>query len=455
MYWCMSNGIEPENPSYLMKHYNSIKQQLYKNLLIYFKKTKMVLNCENQNYSINHVLKYNNYDVIYKPYISYKNFYSNELILVKNENEKYDVIVPTTNSKNNVEYYKLLASFYKFSINLDVIDNIYFLPSQSNYLNKKKWYSYNYIEKAVFDNKINLIYSSITNSKDLTIGETIFPNMKNKEDFPYHTYKKQIASITDEITQYYYCNYNHRNHYMKYNKGKQYSSKNFGVKNLKTNVSKMRDRILSNRNLKFETKLNNFKLNNFKLDKNTNYLFIDFEAIPNLDVNVDNLENIRSINGIYNIGVFIKTYNSENFISLYSECLDDKKIVSEFMEILNTYNSNNNCYIFHWSSAELSFLKQYESKYNLSLNLQNYNFIDLYNVFIEKKIVIKGAKSFKLKDIANAIGIIDENTEVDDGIETIGLFLNDFINNTIESKEKIQKYNENDCKYLFELLKIV
>jgi hypothetical protein len=279
--------------------------------------------------------------------------------------------------------------------------------------------------------------------------------MKNNEDFPYHNYKKQIASISDEITQYYYCNHNHRTHYLKYNKGKSYSSKNFGVKNTKTHISKMRDLILSNRNLKC-----NIKSKILNLEKDINYLFIDFEVIPSVPLKVETLDNIDFINGIYNIGIYIKTYDSEKFISLYSECLNDKKIVSDFINILNEY-SKNNCYIYHWSSAEILFLKQYETKYNTNLNLHKYNFIDLYNIFIKNKIIIQGMKSFKLKEIANAIGIITKDNknnndkDVDDGMETIGLFLKDFINKNAVSKEKIQKYNENDCKYLFELLKIV
>lgn len=456
IYWCILNDIQTDSENYLMKHFKTIKQELYKQLLDYHK-NKNVLNCENNNYSIEHILKYNNYDVIYKPMTIYKNFENNDAIFIKNEYDKYDIIIPTTKSTNDTKYYTLLASFYKFSIKTSytLIDTIYFLPLQENYLNKSKWFSYkiNENEKNEFDFKIDSIYSIIINSKNLIIGETIFPNMKNKEDYPYHNYKNQIALICDEITQYYYCNHVHRNYYIKYNKNKEYSSKNFGIKNVNTNTAKLRDTILKNRHLKN----NEIKKNNFKLNKDIVYLFIDFEVLPKIPLDVSNLNEMTFINGIYNIGIYIKTYESENFISLYSDSLDDQKIVNEFINILDSYyNKNLKCNIYHWTSAEITFLKQYQNKYNVDLNLDKYNFIDLYKIFIEKKINVNGIKSFKLKNIIDCIGL-NKNKEEDikDGIETISLYLYDYINNTNLSKKDIQKYNEYDCKYLYDILQFI
>lgn len=444
IYWCYKNNIQKDKSCYFREYFSNVKNEIYKNILLKYS-TLNVINMDNQKLSIKHLLKYNNYDIIYRPTITYKTYFeSNDSIFIKVPNTNmYNIIIPLCKKKSNLnkKLLKYIASFYYTSlIDLNCINEIYFIPMSINYLDQSNWILTEYENITTYlDNLYNYITNDIIN---LVPGIDIFPNMKNVDDYPFHEYKSNLAKDCDEITQYYYCNTIHRDYYHKFNKNKNYSCKSFNIKNTKTSRYKLIHNILQQKDMTI------FYKNNNKLKFNG--IYIDFEIIPNIPTDVSNLNNIEFIGGIYNIGILIVKDNSDKFISLYSHDLNEKQLIDEYINILDKYKDLP---IYHWTNAELIFLFQYEKKYNI--HLHKYNYIDLHknfmNLYCENPKILPGIKNLKLKNIIKSMNLdnnLYDSSMVDNGFDTINLFLKDYINKQTYNKEKIQLYNKHDCYYL-------
>ena len=66
---------------------------------------------------------------------------------------------------------------------------------------------------------------------------------------------------------------------------------------------------------------------------------------------------------------------------------------------LKEYNKKESVFV-HWSQAEKIVYEKVQLRH---LNLENKKLIDLYQVFINEPIVVKGALNYSLKSIANAL----------------------------------------------------
>jgi len=169
----------------------------------------------------------------------------------------------------------------------------------------------------------------------------------------------------------------------------------------------------------------------------------------------------------------------------------------EIYKALHETDENNNnikSRLFHWTDAELRFMRRaidrirsgiYTEAHmrNPSLNfdgetvqdVQNYLdtlintfekntvWIDMYKVFENEPIVVKGSYRFKLKHIGNAFhnnGLIEtkwEDGKMSDGframLEAIKLYRNNQTQaNTNNMYREIIDYNEIDCKVIWEIV---
>lgn len=299
----------------------------------------------------------------------------------------------------------------------------------------------------------------------------LYPNMKNKNDSFWRPIKNQLANKINEITQIWNVGVKHRNiaHSKKiYNwKNKKCNSKILGFSEEST-VGPIVDAIMDiNRNTRNKIYPNtiNYNNNNWKTcDPDTLEFYIDYETITT------EYHSYIFMIGVGYINNKSDTINKWTFKNFYLSELSDnafKLMIDNFWlyinNILKEKNKKNSRFI-HWTKAE-------PSQYNKCIDkfmLPNKNFIDLFDVFKNEPIVIKGAFGFSLKDISKAMyknKMIEtcwsnlDNTEnkCENGLDALYLAIKLYNENTAIDKDNnilltIQNYNEVDCKVLYEII---
>ena len=233
-------------------------------------------------------------------------------------------------------------------------------------------------------------------------------------------------------------------------------------------MSKIIQQNTSKSNKFYPRKYNKNQLpDNLKIKKYKHELFIDFETVNSLDVQINNelLETDSSL--IYMIGIIVKTHKGKcKYINLTVNRLtynEEKIILLELDEILHKYR---NSIVYHWSNAEVHLLENACKRHNLDIKMNNYDLLKLYK---EIPITIKGCFSFGLKDVSKALyrnRFIKTQYE-DSTLNGLDAMLVAFIAEKECSKNKIEnisdmnkmkdiiKYNFVDCKLLLDLLNFV
>ena len=220
----------------------------------------------------------------------------------------------------------------------------------------------------------------------------------------------------------------------------------------------------------------NIKINkpiNIK-NKNTINFYVDFETINNhicnydeyLNYNNQNLEPVKSTEMIYLIGVGYSKNDKWIFKSFLVNKLtynQEIKIIKQWMAYMNKHMIQNKCTkmnIIHWTYAERRMLNTSCIRHKLNyMNMLDKSWIDLCKLF-KDNIYIKDAFNYSLKSIAPAMykhGFIKTKWEDDElnGLSTMIAieYYNKLCNNLNKHKDvkKIIKYNEIDCKVMWEL----
>ena len=321
--------------------------------------------------------------------------------------------------------------------------------------NSKDFIYYNKIDKAI---EWNLKLREEGKEWKLlppTIPE-LYPNMKNNKDGKYRKIKNIQANKINEITLVWNVQVNHRNNAFKngvYSTlDKKCTSKILGLNGI--NANKI-DAILDiNRGDKIVSpkKIKNNYFGWRKVDNKYLEVYLDYETINDLE----------GENFIFMIGI---GYVKNNEWKYKCFLLENKKKQIEFYssfwlyvdELIKEFNKQDVLFV-HWYSAE-------PIMYNKAVklfNLKEKTFLDLYKIFVEEPVVIKGAKSFKLKEIAKAMynnNLIktswDESNKCDNGLNAMIL-----ANEIYEKNDNVQltdmldivNYNEVDCKVLYEII---
>ncbi len=502
-YYCDKTGVKEIDPKnefieYIKKTKEMLKETTKKYLSLNYKQS--FIDCESSSFNLKSLIKSHSFDIIWNPKVYYFNFHTSTFFLKKDTDNKYTVCVLTSKKTEDKKFYQFLSKFYYYAlkqeVNKKLNEFVYFLPVSSDYLDTDNWFKY-YITSKEVHTELSDIYNFINYKVEkCKVGVDIFPNMKNTYDYPYHSYKQKVANEIDEITQYYYCSVKERDTHLS-KSARDYSTASFGIKN-KSDKSKKIEGILKYRNKTNEQ--NPFKIYGNKkslkeklneLYNYTNLCFIDFEVVNGLlDISkgLDSFPKLSFHNCIFNIGLLV--YNLETnknvFHSFFLENINNSehKLLKDFFSCID---SLENPVLIHWSNAELNFLNSFNKKGN-TLLFSSYNYFDLHSIFNKYNVIVKGMKSFKLKELYTSIhkhtsfvkkltedldfekhiklykgGDDDEisimngtattlsGSKVRDGLETIGLYLNQTC-----SKEQIMDiitYNFYDCYYLYNILK--
>lgn len=170
-------------------------------------------------------------------------------------------------------------------------------------------------------------------------------------------------------------------------------------------------------------------------------LFVDFETVPSI---VSGLE--RSI--IFMIGVG-KVINKKWCYTTF--CVENLSLQEE-LHILRNFKSyvykHSSPILYYWH-AEENILRQ--SHFNLDVE-----YFDLCKLFQKEPIVIRGCLNFGLKNIAKCLKKLEliqtslEDEKCQNGMSAMLMALN-----LDKNRDSIQKYNEFDCKVLYEILLFV
>lgn len=298
----------------------------------------------------------------------------------------------------------------------------------------------------------------------------LYPNMKNDKDDGYRNIKIELADKINEITNLWWCSYKKRQ--IAHSKNifnwmdRKFNAEIIDIKEIK--IAKTINNILKiNREDKNNNLIRIFN-NNLNLKNNNDIMefYIDFETINSnmgqLEINDDN-------NIIFMISIGWEINNSWEYktfmINKYNDD-DELNMINNMWEFINNkiLELNKRDYKFiHWSNAEIIFYKNFLSKHPYN-NFKEFKSFDLYKLFLDNNIVVKGALNFSLKTIANAMyknklinTCWDKNSICNNGLQAMFLAYNLYKNNQyIDENNNIMKdiikYNIIDCKVMWEIL---
>jgi hypothetical protein len=211
--------------------------------------------------------------------------------------------------------------------------------------------------------------------------------------------------------------------------------------------------------------LNKFNGNLYKNNK-INF-FVDFETFGKKKMQ-------GGIEMLYLIGLYSVVNNNEN-IKRFHYFMAEKKTIEEEKNICEQwincmlkyktyYKVNKKIKIYHWGHMERSYFNKVlnrQSELDRELFFNNFEFIDLCNVLTINKFIFKDFISgYSIKNISKIlykygkIPISYNQSECKNGFDSFELGIK-YYNGNIESRYKVIKYNEIDCKTIYYILKYI
>lgn len=281
----------------------------------------------------------------------------------------------------------------------------------------------------------------------------LFPNMVNKVDFPWKEAKKQIAISIKEISLLYLCGPSHRNKAIEKNiyMWNKCNPDILGIKN--ENQKKIISNMIYINNNNLDISILPFTIKNknniYNLKENKVEFYVDFETFIDF--------NYTSSNILFMIGCLVNYKNEVIFKQFVCNTIEDElSIFKEWIEFMKSYTQE--LYIYHWSSAEKTIVKQIINKYSLHFS-ENIIWIDLLLIFKTEPIIIKNVFDFSLKTIVRELfnlGKISSKwnqSSVMDGKNAM-IYAWHYYHKTIIKNnifDEIKKYNYIDCQVLYEI----
>jgi putative phage-type endonuclease len=281
----------------------------------------------------------------------------------------------------------------------------------------------------------------------------LYPNMKNYSDYPWHNTKKVIAEQINEITQLTNCSL--------YQRKKFHEQGIFSLQNINNNEFKspILDINFNSNQIFLPEKVNNNYLNWKNCKKE---IYIDFETVNDIDKDFSCFPNHINKNYIFMIGIGYNNNGKWNYYNLTVDKIDMESELNILQECKLLLQELDYDIMYHWSNAEINFLKKSNKRHGTNFNLDK-NF-DLLKLFKNEPITIKGLFDYKLK---NVIKIMNQHNlinikwdEISDGLEAMILTWkynkiackNNIKLNQINKFKSIIDYNEIDCKSMFEIV---
>jgi hypothetical protein len=303
----------------------------------------------------------------------------------------------------------------------------------------------------------------------------LYPNMC-LDSGKWNKEKKKIADRISEMTSIWHVGVKHRDHAL-----------SSGITSWKDDLCTAASMKLGGRRAPIIDKImainrqNNDKLwpkkikNNFHGWKDkTPELFVDFETLSDIFSDFDQLPEQRSSNMIFMIGVGWEAdgaWQHRNFICDAATPDEEYRIMDEFMSFVEQRGSPRVNYWYadqrFWTAAEnrqfdrACAVGNDERKDHISDDWKAVDWCDMYDIFRSEPIVIKGCFKFGLKDIAKSMrshGMIQAsigsncNSGMIAMIKAWECYKTSSSPSTCDTMLDIAKYNEFDCKVLWEII---
>jgi hypothetical protein len=313
----------------------------------------------------------------------------------------------------------------------------------------------------------------------------MYPNMSNKNDTPWTNEKQKIANEINELTQIWYVGDVNRNHAHAHGitswKDERCTSeimKISGTKRAHT-INTILD-VNRNDNVIIHPKFIKNNLCGWQTESPVDF-YIDFETLncalcDTTDINIYDSKKVSDL--VFMIGIGYKYNNKwiyKNF-TINSISFDEEiKIFDEFTDFLKTQIQildPERIYmprLFHWSQAELINLRhvneRHDNKWKNLLNDKIATWVDMYNVFTDEPIVVKGSLSFKLKSVGKSLynlGLIPTSWNdigPSDGLDAMMSAIECYMKNKNVKRTQVMKmiidYNEVDCKIILDIVELL
>jgi predicted RecB family nuclease len=300
----------------------------------------------------------------------------------------------------------------------------------------------------------------------------MYPNMSNTSDAPWTELKQSIADKIFELTSIWMVGHRNRqigftNNILSFDSNSCTADK-LGIRG--NIIAPIVDKIIDANRPSTEHKydiVNPHKIknneNNWKTI-NQNDLYLDFETISDMwcDTKLD-MNNKYIHNWIFMIGVgqFVNDQWIYKCFKLKNLTIEDEdKMMSDFINYVGAITKTPR--FFHWSHAEESIFEYVNNRHqNKFYNfIRSITFIDMLKIFKSEPIIIKGAVNFKLKQIGKAMykhGLIEStwnNINNENGLTAMigaSQYYKNSNNRDDTILDAIEKYNETDCKVLYEI----
>lgn len=268
------------------------------------------------------------------------------------------------------------------------------------------------------------------------LGKNIFPNMKNKNDFPWTKAKKKIAERLKEITLLKGMSSKKRNEYIK---NELYDYSVLGLEYVENKIPIKYDKSIS-------------------IPKCENSFYIDFEILTSVydDFSLFPKANKETI--LFNIGCGYEKRKNFCFRSYIAYKLEDEgKILKEFIDYINSMEGKE-CVFFHWTHIEKSIFYKKIECYSLDVN-KHIRWFDLHKFFSDNSILVEGCYTYKLKDVAknlykNSVIKSKWSGTLSDGLSAMTGYIKHLSEDDKDLIKHITYYNMIDCKVLWEIRNI-
>ena len=283
-------------------------------------------------------------------------------------------------------------------------------------------------------------------------------NMKNGNDSPWHSAKVIVAERQNDLTQLWGINKKMRNDIVEGNTTiGEITSEMRNEKRRKTveSVHAMNSDSEDEVTMDVEDRQQLRQ----QLTNKMNF-YVDFEFINSVEWSYEHITR----NHLYMIGC---GYEQDN--KFVYKCFIPRKL-SDKEEKLNIYNwllymqniarqHDKQYQVIHWTKAEPNMFNKLKDMFGMRGNVEWY---DLHPVFRDNQIVCKGMKNFSLKTVAKSMkqyGHIQTVWEdsIHDGIGANMIVLEGIKKEQdlplIDKMDEVVKYNEVDCKTMWELVK--
>lgn len=338
-----------------------------------------------------------------------------------------------------------------------------------------------------------LCKNSDDSSINICIKNNIRPNMCNKYDAPWHYLKKNIAELTNEITNVYGISYKAR--CILNEKGiYKWSDPNF-IKVLKqeipieyhfsgllknmieTNIDNIDDYpIYDGVNTNSDIILNKEQLIKFKNsfdNSSSEYFFLDIETTSGLwsnklesdymfNTKLDSNKNTFLI-GLMNIKeeyspFLMKSGDSgdRNIGDRNSGDRNSEDIFKDMYKYVMSHSNGKNFKIFHWGNIEKQYIEQ------MLPELDTNHLCDLYKEVLNLEIGIRNCFGYGLKHVYNSLLLGNYVNGSGNGNNMTGLYASiiadKYFQNTNTDFKNIMniiEYNKSDCLMLLEIFKFI